>query len=325
MSNEFLHQRHASYRTPEAMLHALVNNAVGQNIRHLAPITSGYANEVYRVDTENDDALIIRIGRSGTTSLITEAWAMQQARQAGVPVPLIYATPQITTDENHVLEVMVMQHVAGRSLASVQAQLTTSELAQIYQQLGVLLRKLHHIPVAGFGAFQSHDQASFADWHTYVQSTHKQRVADVPYLLQAGLGASEAATLLDIASELQFVSAPEPVLCHGDLSNEHIFVNDELTITGIIDFGQCQGGLPALDVAVLLMFHPEIDLAWITQGYNGTPHTDGLSRRHIFAHQANIQMSYLAYDVQAGNMDSREIALQSMRQLIREWQQAHMI
>jgi Ser/Thr protein kinase RdoA (MazF antagonist) len=320
MGNNFLNQRHASYHTAEAVLRFLVKEETGQNIRHFEPITSGYANEVYRVDTDNNDSLIIRIGRFGTTNFPTEAWAMQQAREAEVPVPKVHSITQINIDENQLLDVMLIQQVLGRSIESVQEHLTTKELSHIYEQVGKVLSRLHQVRVAGFGALQPNGRGSFSDWYAFVQFTLEQRVSDIPYIVQAGLLESEAYTLLEITRELQLSSDTQPVLCHGDLSNEHIFVDDDLTVTGIIDFGQCQGGPPAIDTAVLLMFHPEIDLAWLKRGYYNKVHSDTLYRRQILLHQANIQMSYLAHDIREGNTDSRDIVLQSMRNLIREWQ-----
>ncbi len=51
MSQEFLHQLHATYKTPAYVLSSLVKDATGQELRDHAQIVRGYANEVYRVWT----------------------------------------------------------------------------------------------------------------------------------------------------------------------------------------------------------------------------------------------------------------------------------
>ena len=45
----------------------------------------------------------------------------------------------------------------------------------------------------------------------------------------------------------------QPVLCHGDYLPEHVFVDADLNVTGVIDFGLYQGEHPIFDLAVMAM------------------------------------------------------------------------
>ena len=47
--------------------------------------------------------------------------------------------------------------------------------------------------------------------------------------------------------------SPIAVLYHGDYTHEHWFVDECLNITGIIDFGDIQGGLVTTDFAIFKM------------------------------------------------------------------------
>jgi Ser/Thr protein kinase RdoA (MazF antagonist) len=59
------------------------------------------------------------------------------------------------------------------------------------------------------------------------------------------------------------------VLCHGDYTPEHWFVDESLKITGIIDFGDMQGGPITTDFAISKMNEPQLDINPLLRGYNG--------------------------------------------------------
>lgn len=60
----------------------------------------------------------------------------------------------------------------------------------------------------------------------------------------------------------------ESRLLHGDPQPDHIFVDDSLRITGIIDFGDVRAGDPVFDIAWWSVLHePTWPSAWLTDGY----------------------------------------------------------
>ena len=62
-------------------------------------------------------------------------------------------------------------------------------------------------------------------------------------LMQAGFSADEVDWLLQMLEAGQALFAGEqPVLCHGDFLPGHLFVDDDLHLCGVIDFGEFHGG-----------------------------------------------------------------------------------
>ena len=64
----------------------------------------------------------------------------------------------------------------------------------------------------------------------------------------------------------EFPCSP-PVLCHGDLGPAHVFVDEDMILSAIIDFGQTHGGPPIVDFMHLSLARPELDLAAVRRGY----------------------------------------------------------
>jgi aminoglycoside phosphotransferase (APT) family kinase protein len=322
MSQEFMRQRHATYTTPAHVIFDLIKEATGQDGQGREQIVRGYANEVYRVWTRQGEEFIVRIRQHGGLSFHQEAWAMTRCRDAGAPVPTVYLVKTIATaDQPH--EVMVVHSVPGRVLSDIQSGLTTAELAYIYMQVGAAMRAIHSIIVDGFSRLHTDGTWDFPDWSSLARAELRDRETDAPILRQAGLSTAEVEQLLQMISTMPILGCPQPVLCHGDLAADHFFIDDQLQLTGVIDFGQFQGGPPALDFAVLLMYHPELELAWLQRGYQPSARFDENFVRQLLVEQARVQMSYLAYDVRDGNADDSAMALQGLRTTLHAWERLH--
>src|SRR5690349_282857 len=98
MAQEFLRRRHAAYHTPERTIFSLIKQATGLEAVERHPIVAGYDNEVYSVRTQPGQVFILRIRRYGETEMEQEAWAIQQCRAAGVPVPEVLLVTTISTE-----------------------------------------------------------------------------------------------------------------------------------------------------------------------------------------------------------------------------------
>ncbi len=317
MSDTFLQHRQASYKTSRQDLTTIIRKTLNDEIDALFPVKQGYANEVYSVRTKKGQDVIIRIQQQGVTGFKQEAWAMSRARSLGVPVPLVYdASLFDIAGKPH--EVMVMQKAHGQSLAEVQG-LEPSQLQQVCKELGLVLSKLHSAKINGFGFLKENKQAEFPNWQKFVTATLQQRDKDVPYLIQAGLSEAEALQMLKIVSEMKAQHHQEPVLCHGDLSFDHIFINDDFELTALIDWGLCQGGSPALDMTMLLMYHPDIELSWLLQSYQNLKISEAAFKRDMLIQQANVAMSFVGHNMREENYDARDIAVQGMRLLLANW------
>lgn len=318
MSTEYLDNLKASYRTPVHVLETIVERTTGLGLCSHAPMTDGYANEVYRVSTSDPVPLVVRIRRQGRISFASEADAMRLCVDAAVPAPAVLGVTAIDIG-GETVEAMVMEQSPGRPLSEVQHSLDAAQLGIAVSNLGAVLNRMHQIPFDGFGPPDAVRREANRHWQTYIAGVVADRQTDGETLRSTELREDEVSGLLDIVRTLADQDVPSPSLCHGDISMEHVFVDERLAISGIIDFGMCQGVSGVVDLAALLMFHPELETASLAQGYLGQDAFPDAMRRQILAHQVNIGTSYLAHNERAGNHDSTEIAILGLRHMLTEW------
>lgn len=68
------------------------------------------------------------------------------------------------------------------------------------------------------------------------------------------------------------------VLCHGDVSPEHVFVDQQLRVVGVIDWGMWYAGSPTSELASLPLGKPADDFDAVISGH-GPSRIDSHSRR----------------------------------------------
>ncbi len=317
MADDFLATFHGSIAAPRDRLIALVEEVMNAEVTNLERVTEGYVNEVYRAGFVSAPTVFVRIKRRGGAAFDSEAWALNTARRAGVPVPVVYAVTTLEADEP--LEVMVLGSVSGQSLGELWPNLGEASQKQVIGSLGTALGPMHGTEVGGWGK-RIGESWEHADWESRALGAVRERSADVPVLRQAGLTETETDALLAVVQVMPTLSAPPPVLCHGDLGMDHLFVDDALTLTGVIDFGMWQGGPRELDFAVLTMYHPDVQLGWLEQTYQAAPFDQAFYRR-VLIEQVNTGMGFLAHDLRQGNADYADLALAGMRATLKAWQE----
>jgi aminoglycoside phosphotransferase (APT) family kinase protein len=321
MSDTFFQERLASYKTSKYDLDSIVKTVMSDEISEVSPVKQGYANEVHAIKTKRGRDIIVRIQQQGVTSFEQEAWVMSHARSFGVPIPEVYDVRQFEI-ANKPHDVMVMQKVNGKPVSEI-PKLEPSQVQHVCRQLGLVLTKLQSSTVSGFGFLKENQKWEFDNWQSYVLSNLQWRESDAPYLVKAGLSDKEVSQLLAIVGTMKSQNHQKPVLCHGDLSFEHLFVNDDLELVSIIDWGMCQGGSYALDIAVFLMYNPDIELSWMVQDYSSLEVSEIAFKREILIWQVNTAMSFLGHGIREGNEDYKDIAVQGLRSMIEKWQSPH--
>lgn len=315
MAKSFLTDIHQHRRTSEADLETFCRDLAGLTITRTTRISRGYANEVYIASTREDRDVVIRIQDRGVVPFAAEASAMEQCRTAGLPVPKVFGVTTLV-DSQGTRDVMVLEKAPGRKLAKVMDDLNTHQMAALFHRIGAALRTMHDIRVERFGPV---DSSSLDTWTVYARDILDARGADAQDATDAGLTHDEFDVLLNIIERLDDIPCEFASLCHGDISADHLFVGEALELTGIIDFGMCQGGPGAFDFAVLSMFHPEVRLEWLWSGYAPGQDVPATFARDILALQANVALTYLAHDFRLGNADSRPIVLAGLRSIIERW------
>lgn len=259
--------RHAAYDTPPTLILDIVREATGCAAQGVEKIARGYDNEVYRVPMGAGEAAIVRIRRHGETSFSQEAWAIAQVRAAGAPVAdVLLLTTRVLDDAPR--EVMVQRALPGRPASDLWPSLSPSEQARVCAMAGAALRRIHSVPVGGF--YRRHEDGSwdFPDWDAIADSARQNRAAEAPELRRVGFDDAEIARLLSVLdASLADFSPASPVLCHGDFKPAHWFFDDALTLTGVLDFGDFQGGPALLDFARLSLYAPNVNFEDVLTGY----------------------------------------------------------
>jgi aminoglycoside phosphotransferase (APT) family kinase protein len=321
MSGDFRQRLHAGYNTPEHVVFELAERASGQAPTARQKIVRGYDSEVYRITTRGGADFVVRIHHRGGADFANEAWAIEQCRRAGVPAPEVLLVEHLLVD-GQPREVMVQRAVPGRPLCEIHAALSRDQLAEIWRQIGAALGAIHSVRAGGF--YKRHPDGSwdFPDWASIMRSAIHDRTAEKPLLLAAGLAESEVDRMLALLEYQRDHSAGEPpVLCHGDLAPEHLFVGGDLNLSGVIDFGEFQGGSPLVDFANLSMNCPDLDLAWLRRGYaNQALFENDFARRLLLA-KIGMQMGYLAHYIRQGNAEEAGPIREQLRATLRGWEE----
>jgi aminoglycoside phosphotransferase (APT) family kinase protein len=314
----FLAERHARYHTPEREVFALARRAAGREPLGREQIAHGFDNEVYAVALEDGAQLIIRIRRHGGVSYADEAWAIEQSRAAGAPVPEILLLDTVPAEDGP-REAMVQRCLPGRPLAAREADLGPDELAHVLRQLGVALAALHSVPAGGF--YQRH--AGTWDFPSYdaVWDSHiSERKAEAPLLLEHGFSEADVAEMLAMMEQArEQLRWEQPVLCHGDLSPEHVFVDDNLALSGLIDFGEFQGGSPLGDIAYFHDARPQFDLTLLQAGYGDRwPFGPALEER-LLLNNIGVQIGYLAHFIRSNIAPEIAPGIAALRRTLNAW------
>lgn len=312
MPSNFIHQRHAAYQTPPALLFALIRQTTGDEPSHSEKLVRGYDNEVYAVQTQQGHDYIVRIQQQVGAGYAEEQWAIERCRAVGVPVPVIeYVGSLALADQAK--PVMVQRRVSGRPLADIYSTLSRAERIHIFSQVGAILSQIHSIQVGGFYKLRPDGRWDFPDWASIDQANRRDRTAERPYLQQAGLQEPEIDRLLALILAQRPPMDCQPVLCHADLGFDHLFVDARLTITGVIDFGEFQGGLPLVDFARLRLDCTDEEMGWVQAGYaNQVLFADDFAQR-LQRSRLNFLTGYLAHCVRIGDHEARLLVLNTLR------------
>jgi aminoglycoside phosphotransferase (APT) family kinase protein len=319
MTSDIVRQRHAAYQTSQQVIFDLVERATSQEALAREKIVRGYDSEVYIVHTRQSGDVVVRIRHHGGAPFADEAWAIAQCRDMGVPAPEVLLVERIAID-GHTREVMIQSRVPGRALCEIECELTPEQRVAVWRQAGAALGAIHSIQVGGFYKRHSDGSWDFPDWDSVSKQSIIDRVSEKPLLIQAGFRSDEVDQLLELLKASQALFAgQQPVLCHGDFLPGHLFVDQELNLCGVIDFGEFQGGGPIVDFANLSMTCPDVDLAWLQSGYGNPKLFDQTFPARLRVAKVGMQIGYLAHYIRQGNQQEAVPLIQGLREALREW------
>ncbi len=161
----------------------------------------------------------------------------------------------------------------GRMLAELDAELTCAQRHEVYRQLGEVLKRLHAIPVGGYGDVNGQIRDPLPDNCTYMARMLKRDLRG--FGENAGdpaLGGKLAAHVTKHAAA--FAECPRPAYCHGDVHELNLLaeVADDgiCSLTGLLDPDNMHAGDPLMDLVRLDAFSMQGDqtkMAGLLSGY----------------------------------------------------------
>jgi len=245
-------------------LRRLIERAVGEEAVAFEDASRGCDHRVTVVRTARGRSLVVRVRTAGDIGLRDEAWAIEQCARAGARVPAVRLIAALETASGPV-EAMVQEAVPGRALSEVGGGLDPRRLAHVLAQAGEQLAAIHGVAAAGFGRRRG-GAWDFATWDEYAAARAPDPAAPARALQAAGLPPREWETALAAAWAARR-RCDRPVLCHMDLSFEHIFVDGDLRLTGVIDFGDFEGAPREVDLAFFALGEGHAALQMLLAAY----------------------------------------------------------
>lgn len=225
---------------PEHTLAESVRLTLGCDVDSISPLSGGSVGEVYRANTSEHGAVVIKVDRSEDAHLNLEGdMLLYLSTDSNLPVPgVLHSSPGL----------LIMQMLPGSSTFSASGE----------QHAADLLAELHTIQNSDFGF----------DYDTLIGSLHQPNSVTeewIPFLRdhrlldmaqhayrESRMGLDTLNRIEKFASNLeQWIDEPEhPALLHGDVWTTNVLADSD-KIIGFID--------PAIYYG-----HPEIELAFIT-------------------------------------------------------------
>jgi aminoglycoside phosphotransferase (APT) family kinase protein len=310
----FLTRLHAQVEMPRQAVDALVKEATGAGIAEIERIVRGDEYEVYRVVPAGGGTVFVRACLPGAEPMkaVREAEAMQIARAAGVPVPSVLLVRTVPTERGE-RPAMVISAASGAQLSEI--RLGPAERAAVMGSLGLLLGRLATTRLPG-PSRPDHDGRwpdPVQDYQRYLEAVR----ADSRLLGPAGFDTAEIGAIGERLDELATIPVTDPqVLVHGDISAEHLFIDENQNITGLIDWGMWCGGSVADDLAALSQQLSGEDLAIVLD--NHPLRGDATLRRKIATSTLTRSIGGLAWFIRSGQSEQQARLATAIRRAVED-------
>ncbi|MBT3270308.1 aminoglycoside phosphotransferase family protein [Candidatus Poribacteria bacterium] len=241
---------------------------------------------------------------------------MEQCLQAGVPVPRVLALETVQLADGEFCA-MVQECAAGVPLSEAMREMSDRDWAGICRQAGAMLGRIHTVPVGGYYRLSPDGSWDFPTFEAIAESSLHARASERERLIGCGFSPAECEAMMGLLRESLQSSADEtPVLCHGDFAPDHIFVGDDLTITAVIDFGEFQGGRPAVDFTQIAFWERPVDVSAFAAGYPDQ-RWFGPDRTEKWAlGRLGYLMGYCAYLADAERPEERDYMCDRLRETV---------
>lgn len=236
----------------------------------------GSVTGAYRVEFECDDAtpVVLKVYESDSAWLAAkEAAALRFLTGHGIdisPRVLAYCASAAALDGR---SCVVSTLRPGRTLESLDEQLTRSQCYEVYRQLGEVLSRLHSVPAEGYGYVLGEIRHPVPD-----NSAHMARIFERELRLFRDCSSdpdfTDAVSAHVAARASAFSECPRPAYCHGDVHEPNLLAeiaeDGTCTLTGLLDPQNMHAGDPLMDFVRLDAFSMQGDatkIAGVLAGY----------------------------------------------------------
>lgn len=262
----YLEQKQSQFGVSPEIVEKAIEKATNSESLVSTRIIAGEVNEVYGVGTNNGD-FIVRISHGESDRFSSEKWAIDKAREKGVPAPQVLLIEEVE-DKKKKVRVSVETKLPGIALGA--SNLPENETKAVVLEAGEILAKIHSVAPKKFGRISDEGVGELESWESFMlrptQPPHLQNLLDSAQ--KAGIAKEQIDQALKILTENKDVYKDvTPHLLHGDYGPKHILVEGG-KISGILDFENATSGDPTYDFAWWSYFwknRPPID--WLKEGY----------------------------------------------------------
>lgn len=239
-----------THTTDMHTLNEIAQKAMGANIEQVISINKGQSNEVYFIDLKNG-SFVLRIAKGFDYDIFAiERWAMQEVSRRGVPVAGILAQGSVV-DRDEAIYYQIQEKLTGKPMDSLLAQgkIGRDSSERLSKEAGELLAAIHSVSPFGWGRIIKPAHGTYESFEKRMLALQEDSERFDKALAQfTSLGVPRFAEVWQKLHYLEPFAIRQPVLLHYDLTPDHIFIDSDDRITGIIDWGAVQSGDPVRDL-----------------------------------------------------------------------------
>jgi len=247
-------------------------------------LIGGHARS-FRVDRVDGPPVVLKVFNDAVPYAAgKETYASQLLRDLDVPVTRFLASDETRTRVP--FRYTIANYLHGRQVMTFK---DAPDVADLYRQMGEMLRKLHTVPVPGYGAFDTdglHDPVPTNTEYLARRFTH-----GIGRFRHFGGGEALAQKLEAIFADHVGVIAESrgAVFAHDDFQPHNVLAergaDGRLHLTGLLDFGNARASDPVCDLAKAL-FCCEHDAPgsspYILAGYGPIDHSNPQAALRVY-------------------------------------------
>ena len=267
--NKFLQEIHSKSFTTDEIIADVIKEATGSRVVSKTRFVAGEVNEVYDVELQGKENVVIRIHKSEEPAFLKEKWAIDQCKLVGVPVPDVLLIKHVQ-EADGILSFCVQKRLRGDTVERGKVKMwdiDRDQLRTLMHKSGDLLAKMHTIPVEGFGDLDEHGKTKGRSFVEKMLGRPDRMMRHMETAKELNIE-EQVRRAADILTErVQKYKDLKPTFNHGDFSPKHIMY-EGAEVTGILDFGDVASHVQIFDLARWEYWYGDTDiLKWLKEGF----------------------------------------------------------